>query len=637
MSPGVRTSAAAATTGGWRSGKIQGLPWSANLYLIGVAAVTAAAIILFFAERDAWRGGWLTFAILASCAATAQLFMVRTGRDQGFHTAAAFLVAAALLLPPGLVALVVLVQHVPEWIKERYRWYIQSFNICNFTLSALGAYGVAHLVLSTEAAGADLRWALAAFAAMLSFVALNHLLLATMLRLARGHTFRESGLFWASSLCKDVVVGCLGVALAFVWQTNPALVPVVVAPLVLSHNSFSVLALLRRSEERFRAMFESSAMGIGLADLDGRFLSSNRALEKMLGYTGEELLSRSLAAMSHEEDVSLSAELSRELVAGKRDHYRLEQRYLRADGAVWWGSLTVSLIRDADGKPELTIAMMTDITTRKRAEEARAQVEAERERVLAQEREQNRLKDEFVATVSHELRTPLTSIIGYLEIMLDGEAGELEPEQKAYLEVIERNAGGLLELVRDLLFVGQVNAGRVDLDLEPVSLSQLAAECVESARPAAEEKGVQFTFHGDEMPMLPGDRRRLVQVADNLISNALKFTDRGGTVAVRSILEGDDRAVFEVEDSGIGIPDVDQPRLFTRFYRASAASERAVPGTGLGLSIAKMIVDAHGGQISFESREGTGSTFRVELSLVEPGELAITSEPAEPAMAAEAA
>jgi signal transduction histidine kinase len=324
-------------------------------------------------------------------------------------------------------------------------------------------------------------------------------------------------------------------------------------------------------------------------------------------------------------------------VAGKRDHYRLEQRYLRADGAVWWGSLTVSLIRDADGKPELTIAMMTDITTRKRAEEARAQVEAERERVLAQEREQNRLKDEFVATVSHELRTPLTSIIGYLEIMLDGEAGELEPEQKAYLEVIERNAGGLLELVRDLLFVGQVNAGRVDLDLEPVSLSQLAAECVESARPAAEEKGIQFTFRGDEMPTLPGDRRRLVQVADNLISNALKFTDRGGTVAVRSIIEADDRAVFEVEDSGIGIPDVDQPRLFTRFYRASAASERAVPGTGLGLSIAKMIVDAHGGQISFESREGTGSTFRVELSLVEPGELAITSEPAEPAMAAEAA
>jgi PAS domain S-box-containing protein len=637
MNPAVRTSAAAATTGGWRSGKIQGLPWSAKLYLIGVAAVTAAAVLPAFVDRAGWRGEWLTFAVLASCAATAQLFTVRTGRDQGFHTAVAFLVAAALLLPPGLVALVALVQHVPEWVKDRYRWYIQSFNICNFTLSALGAYGVARLVLSSEATGADLRWALAALAALLSFLALNHLLLATMLRLARGHTFGESGLFSAGSLSRDFVVGGLGVAFAFVWHANPLLVPVVVAPLVLSHNSFSVLALLRRSEERFRAMFESSAMGIGLADLEGRFLSSNRALEKMLGYTGDELRSRSLAALSHVEDAALSDSLSRELAAGKRDHYRLEQRYVRKDGTVWWGSLTVSLIRDANGKPELTIAMMTDITARKRAEEARAQVEAERERVLVQEREQNRLKDEFVATVSHELRTPLTSIIGYLEIMLDGEAGELEPEQKAYLEVIERNAGGLLELVRDLLFVGQVNAGRVDLDLEPVSLSHLAAECVESARPAAEEKGIEFTFQGGEMPALPGDRRRLFQVVDNLISNALKFTDPGGRVAVRSMLEGDDQAVFEVEDSGIGIPDADQQRLFTRFYRASAASERAVPGTGLGLSIAKMIIDAHGGQISFQSREGIGSTFRVELSLLDPEEPAITSPPAKPAIAVKAA
>jgi signal transduction histidine kinase len=190
--------------------------------------------------------------------------------------------------------------------------------------------------------------------------------------------------------------------------------------------------------------------------------------------------------------------------------------------------------------------------------------------------------------------------------------------------------------VRDLLFVGQVNAGRVALDLEPVSLSQLASECVESACPTAEEKGIEFTFRGEEMPTLHGDRRRLVQVVDNLISNALKFTDVGGKVAVRALLDGD-RAVLEVEDSGIGIPDVDQQRLFTRFYRAPAASERAVPGTGLGLSIAKMIVDAHGGEISFESREGTGSTFRVELSLAEPAERTGTSEPAEPTVAVEAA
>ena len=258
------------------------------------------------------------------------------------------------------------------------------------------------------------------------------------------------------------------------------------------------------------------------------------------------------------------------------------------------------------------------------AHEARTEAEAARRALSDQNkrlRELDRLKDEFLSLVSHELRTPLTSIRGYLDLVLQGEAGEINAEQRRFLEAVERNSGRLQRLVGDLLFVAQADAGRLSLERARVDLSELAAHCVEESAPAATEKSVSLVLLAEPVPSLVGDRGRLAQVLDNLVSNALKFTPEGGTVQVRTRAEGDS-VVLEVEDTGIGIPAADQARLFERFFRSAVAEDQAIPGTGLGLAIVKAIVEAHSGEIAISSREGLGTTFRVALPLAARAERA---------------
>ena len=226
----------------------------------------------------------------------------------------------------------------------------------------------------------------------------------------------------------------------------------------------------------------------------------------------------------------------------------------------------------------------------------------------------DRLKDDFVASVSHELRTPLTSIRGYLELVLDGEVGELTEEQSRYLLVVDRNVDRLLRVVGDLLFAAQVDAGTIALDCCTTDLDQLVREAVEAARPLAAEHEVELELDAEGGADLIGDRARLAQILDNLIANAVKFTPPGGHVEVRTFREAD-VVVVEVADTGIGISDEDQDRLFQRFFRAEGAILHAIEGTGLGLAIVKAIVDAHGGELSVESISGQGTTFRIALPL----------------------
>ena len=226
-----------------------------------------------------------------------------------------------------------------------------------------------------------------------------------------------------------------------------------------------------------------------------------------------------------------------------------------------------------------------------------------------------RLRDEFVAVVSHELRTPLTSIIGYLELIADGDAGGLTSEQASYLAVVQRSTNRLVDLVGDLLLVAEAERGPLALELVEVDGAALAANAVESARPVADARGIIVRLeHGDPVT-LAGDPTRLAQMLDNLISNAIKFTPQGGRVTVRAGRGGSD-AVFEITDTGGGIAEDDRERLFDPFFRSHEANVRAVPGTGLGLTITKAIVDAHRGTIDVQStRDGT--TFRVSLPVGE--------------------
>jgi signal transduction histidine kinase len=230
------------------------------------------------------------------------------------------------------------------------------------------------------------------------------------------------------------------------------------------------------------------------------------------------------------------------------------------------------------------------------------------------EREADRLKEEFVATVSHELRTPLTSMIGYLELVLQGEVGDLDPQQERFLGIVQRNADRLTTLVGDLLFVAQVNANALRIDRRPVDLADLAASAVDSARAAAAEKEIALTLDAEPVAT-EADPSRVAQLLDNLLSNAIKFTPYGGTVRVGIGRDGDN-AVLKVTDSGIGIPAHEQERLFQRFFRTESARAREIPGTGLGLAICRAIAEAHDGTIEVDSVEGHGTTFRVLLPVV---------------------
>jgi signal transduction histidine kinase len=233
-------------------------------------------------------------------------------------------------------------------------------------------------------------------------------------------------------------------------------------------------------------------------------------------------------------------------------------------------------------------------------------------RDVSAERDAERMKDEFVALVSHELRTPLTSIMGYLDLVLSEEGATLTEEQRRFLGVVSRNSQRLLRLVGDLLFLARVDAGRLSLEAEEVDLGALAADCVEAARPMAEEREVELTMTREAVPPLNVDRARLAQLLDNLVSNALKFTPAGGSANV-DVRGQNGRALISVSDTGMGIAEADIERLFDRFYRTSNAARRAIPGTGLGLAIARAIAEAHGGDITVRSVEGEGTTFEVAL------------------------
>lgn len=228
-------------------------------------------------------------------------------------------------------------------------------------------------------------------------------------------------------------------------------------------------------------------------------------------------------------------------------------------------------------------------------------------------RDLDRLKDEFVELVSHELRTPLTSITGYVSALQRGRAGVVPTEQRELLSIVERNAHRLVQMVNDLLLAAQAGAGKLQLEPELLELGAVVRQAVESARPRAEEQRVGLDLSVSAARVF-ADHARLVQVVDNLVSNAIKFSPAGGTVDVLASSEGS-RAVIEVRDEGIGIPLVEQGHLFQRFFRASTATSREIQGFGLGLSIVKTIVDLHEGTIEVSSREGVGTTFIVTLPL----------------------
>jgi signal transduction histidine kinase len=230
----------------------------------------------------------------------------------------------------------------------------------------------------------------------------------------------------------------------------------------------------------------------------------------------------------------------------------------------------------------------------------------ERNRTLI---ESEQTKTELVSNVSHELRTPLASVLGFSSLMLDR---DLPPEEmRRYLEVIRTEARRLAELLNDLLDIQRIEQGTIELRLDEVDLNDLLAAQVTlySAQSSTHELRLDGS---DDSLVVYGDRDRLAQVIGNLLSNAIKYSPEGGVVEVSASLVGDDAWIW-VRDEGLGIPSDHQQRIFTKFFRGDVGRERGISGTGLGLVLARQIVEAHGGEIGFESVESAGTTFWLQL------------------------
>ena len=237
----------------------------------------------------------------------------------------------------------------------------------------------------------------------------------------------------------------------------------------------------------------------------------------------------------------------------------------------------------------------------------------ERNRTLAESEE---VKSELVSNVSHELRTPLASVLGFSALMLDRDVPP--DERRRYLEVIRTEAHRLAALLNDLLDLQRVEQEAIELRQEVVDLNDLLAAQVTLYSAQSEEHALRFEPAGEPL-LIKGDRDRLAQVIGNLLSNGIKYSPEGGEVEVGAGRIGDEVTVW-VRDQGLGIPEEHQDRIFTKFFRGDVGRERGIAGTGLGLVLARQIIDAHGGEVGFDSEEGMGSTFWVRLPAVTQNE-----------------
>lgn len=344
-----------------------------------------------------------------------------------------------------------------------------------------------------------------------------------------------------------------------------------------------ILAARKRSE----AILLSTSDGILVFDADDRVTFVNPAAETLLGKGAEELVGLVTdtwtifgLATDPEGPVQDTGTQAREVRMEEPEHRIVDVRVdpVFDDRQTYLGS--VSTIRD-----------------------------------VTVEREAMQMKNEFVSTVSHELRTPLTSIKGYIDLILDGEAGEVNEIQQEFLSIVKENSDRLVELINDMLDISRIESGRIVLKVQPLDVAERVAGAVNTFRAVTDQQG--RTIHvdvPDDLPKAAGDPDRVGQVLINFISNAIKYSPEGGDVHVRVSADGT-RVRVGISDEGIGIEPEDQARLFTKFYRVDSSLTREIGGTGLGLSICKSIIELLGGEVGVESEPGSGSTFWFTLPL----------------------
>ena len=358
----------------------------------------------------------------------------------------------------------------------------------------------------------------------------------------------------------------------------------------------------QRAAALLAAIVDGSEDAIVSKDLEGIVRSWNKAAETMFQYTAGEMIGQSIRRIIPAERQAEEDEVLSKIRAGVPvSHFETVRQ--RKDGSPVEISLSVSPIKDHEGRVVGASKIARDISAHKQ--------------LLRELGDASRIKDEFLATLSHELRTPLNAVLGYAQMLRTGNIAEDRRQQ--VVEIIERNAHLLSQLVSDVLDVSSVVTGKLRLRLGGIDLRDIVASSVEIVQPSADSKGLTISLDCPPAPLIiRGDADRLHQVFWNLLTNAVKFTPRGGRIDV-TVSQGAGEACVEVRDTGIGVPPGFVHRLFERFTQVESGLRREVGGLGLGLSIVRYFIEAHGGEVSASSPgEGQGATFSVRLPLTTP-------------------
>lgn len=474
----------------------------------------------------------------------------------------------------------------------------------------------------------------------------------------------------------------------------------------------------RLAAQRFAGAFGSTAVGMALVSLEGRWMEVNDALCEMLVFTRDELLATDFQTLTHPDDLQNDLDLLERLLAGDIPNYQMQKRYYKKNGQLIQAKLWVALVRDGSGQPLHFVSQIQNITDEFLAKKALQSSEArlrglfdlsplgitlmdfktgkhievndaaiapsgysrkefmaisdyeltpreydplaknaidqlksigrftpfEKEYIrkdgtrypilvqgslmkdstgrdvvwsiaedISERKRLDRIKNEFVSTVSHELRTPLTSISGALSLIVGGVLGEINEEVRDMLKIAAKSSERLSELVNDLLDMDKLLAGKMELKIEKIDLLPLLDDTVDSMETFAHSQGVKLVRSGNATMQIQTDSTRLIQVLTNLLSNACKHSEKGGTVELHHSIGPEGSVIISVIDEGKGIPREFRTRIFQKFAQADGSDASEKKGTGLGLAICKELIERMGGVIGYESHEGKGSHFWIRL------------------------
>jgi PAS domain S-box-containing protein len=374
------------------------------------------------------------------------------------------------------------------------------------------------------------------------------------------------------------------------------------------------------NNESFRLLVESvTEYAIYMLDPSGRIRTWNVGMQRIKGYTAAEVIGQHFSLFFTPEDIQRGKPATMLETATREGKYQEEGWRVRKDGTRFWAHVLLTALYEANGELRGFVKVSRDMTEQKRADEQREQLR-EREHELMQEREARaqmeaalQIRDTFLTILAHELRTPLTSLLGNAQLLLRRvqREGILSEREQRNVQVIVDQAARLNKMVELQLDMSRLHTGKLRIEHAPVDVGAVARRVVEEFLPTATAHTVAYV--GPDGPLLvEGDELRLIQVIQNLVQNAIKYSPAGGAVQVQAE-QRDTTIHLAVLDEGIGIPDAELSQLFQRFYRASNIDEHQISGLGVGLHIVKELVTLHGGTVNVVSEAGRGSTFSIIL------------------------